>query len=180
MIREPDDRRAAGATDAMPKRLAARVAGSWLAAVAVGIALPGQAADKPREASFGSAKPGGKLLTPAELRNCLQQQDKLRTSTDEMSKEQGALAANKAEIDRLGVALKDQATTLDRTSADAVAAYNAQVDARDKMIDAYQGGVPAFNAKAEALKTDQAAFAKACENRRYDEADEADIRKGKR
>ena len=75
--------------------------------------------------------------------------------------------------------MKEQLATLDRTSADAVAAYNAQAAARDKMIDQYQEGVPLHNTEVEALKADRAAHAKACENKRYDEADEMMIRKGK-
>ena len=47
------------------------------------------------------------------------------------------------------------------------------------MIDQYQEGVPAHNSEVEALKADRAAHAKACENKRYDEADEIMLRKGK-
>ncbi|MEO7338844.1 MAG: hypothetical protein ABIV63_19905 [Caldimonas sp.] len=144
--------------------------------MATGVA---RAADKPRESSFGKVKPGARVLTPVELRECLSQQDKLHAGTDEMTRQQATLTANKAEIDRLGIGLKEQSATLDRTSADAVAAYNVQAQSRDKMIDEYQDGVSAFNAKVEALKTDQAVFAKGCENRRYDEADEMSIRKTK-
>jgi hypothetical protein len=136
-----------------------------------------QAADKAREGSFGKGKPVGLLLTPAELRDCLARQDRLRDGGEQSVKDQAALTANKAEIDRLGVVLKDQLAALDRTSAEAVAAYNAQVEARDKLIDAYEAGVPAFNARVEALKAERSEFAKTCENRRYDEADEATIRK---
>ena len=75
--------------------------------------------------------------------------------------------------------MKQQLDTLDRTSADAIAAYNAQAAARDKMIDQYQEGVPAYNNEVETLKADRAAYAKACENKRYDENDEIMIRKGK-
>lgn len=156
-----------------------RMAAVVLAGAGLGIAMPGGAADKPREASFGKGKASGPLLTPAQLRDCLTRQERLRAGTDETTREQTTLTANKAEIDRLGLALKEQMATLDRRSVDAVAAYNAQVEARDKMIDEYQEAVPAFNLKVESLKAEQAGFTKACENRRYDENDEIAIRKGK-
>ncbi|MGH8797552.1 MAG: hypothetical protein ACREXI_10880 [Caldimonas sp.] len=147
--------------------------------VACGLALPGHAADKPRQSSFGAAKPGGPLLSRTQLRDCLARQDRLRGRPEEMARRQAALDVDRAEIERVGGALKEQAAALDRTSAEAVAAYNAQVQARDKLIDDYQGAVPAFNTEVEALKGEQAAFASACQNRRYDETDELAIRKGK-
>ena len=138
-----------------------------------------QGADKPREASFGKGKGSGPLLARAQLRECFSQQDRVRALGDETVKEQAALSASKGEIDRLSTELQAQLVTLDRTNAEAVAAYNAQVQVREKAIDDYQNGVPAFNEKVETLKSERAAFAKACENRRYDENDEIAIRRGK-
>jgi hypothetical protein len=139
----------------------------------------GHAADKPREGSFGSPRANSPLLTRAQLRDCLGQQDRVRSASQALAAEQARLGASKTELERLGATLKEELVTLDRTNAEAVAAYNAQVEKRDKMIDDYQDGVPAYNAKVEALKTDQAAFATACGNRRYDESEEALIRQGK-
>ena len=151
-----------------------------LAALAsLAMATSAVAADKAREAPARAKAPAPLLLTPAQLRECLDRQQRLRASSDQSVKDQADLKASKAEIDRLGVVLKEQLETLDRTSADAVAAYNDQVDARDKLIDSYQENVPAFNTKVEALKAEQASYAKACENRRYDEADEISSPKGK-
>jgi len=132
-----------------------------------------------REGSFGKGRPGGPLLKPAELRDCLARQDRIRAATDETEQQQTRLKADRTEIDRLAGSLKEQAETLDRKNAEAVAAYNAQAEQRDKLIDTYQEAVPAFNAKVEALKAEQAAFARACEGRRYDEDDAAAIRKGR-
>jgi hypothetical protein len=146
---------------------------------ACALALPVHAADKPRSSSFGNAKPSSPLLTRAQLRDCLGRQDRLRGRPEEMARRQAALEADRAEIERLGSALKEQAAALDRTSADAVGAYNEQVRARDKLIEDYQGAVPTFNTEAEALKSEQDAFASTCQNRRYDENDELAIRKGK-
>ena len=151
--------------------------GAVLVAACLAMAPATQAADnKPRETK---PAPTPLLLSPAQLRECLAQQQALRGRSDETERKQAALTASKAEIDRLGTTLKQQLDTLDRTSADAIAAYNAQAAARDKMIDQYQEGVPAYNTEVETLKADRAAYAKACENKRYDENDEIMIRKGK-
>ena len=152
---------------------------SWPAlALAAALACTSAPAQK-RENSFGKSRPGGTLLKGAELRDCLARQDRIRAATDDTTRQQAKLNADRAEIDRLGTALKEQAETLDRKNADAVAAYNTQVETRDKLIDSYQGAVPVFNAKVEALKTEQTAFSKSCEGRRYDEDMAAEIRKGK-
>jgi len=155
------------------------IGGAVVVAAALVMAPASRAADKPRETKPTAAKPTPLLLSPAQLRECLAQQQSLRSRSDETERKQAALTANKAEIDRLGTTLKAQLETLDRTSADAIAAYNAQAAARDKMIDQYQEGVPAYNTEVETLKADRAAYAKACENKRYEENDEIMIRKGK-
>lgn len=154
---------------------------AWLLAGLFGCTALAGAADKPRQASAAKGKTASQppLLTQAQLRDCLAKQEQLRGHTQETARQQAAMAASKAEIDRLGAALKEQMATLDRTSAEAVAAYNAQAEGRDKQIDEYQEAVPAFNAKVEALKAEQAAYSKSCESRRYDEDDEIAIRKGK-
>ena len=145
----------------------------------LGASLPGHAADKPREASFGKGKASGSLLTMAQLRECLNQQERVRTLADETLKEQAVLAASKAEIERVAVTLQERLPALDRTDAEAVAAYNAQVQSRERSIGEYEKSVPAFNTRVETLQTERTAFAKNCENRRYDENNEIAIRKGK-
>ncbi len=152
---------------------------SWLVALLSAAALaaaPAGAADNPRDPK---PKAAPLLLTPAQLRECLSQKDRLHSGNEQSVREQAELAQNKAEIERLGVALKEQLASLDRTSADAVAAYNARAESRDKMMDTYQEALPAFNARVESLKTERASYAKSCENKRYDEADEMSIRKGR-
>ena len=136
------------------------------------------AADSPKkEGAF--AKGGGPLLSREQLRNCLSQKTRLSQQEDELAKEQAALGATKDEIGRSGEALKAKLEALDRTSAEAVAAYNDQAQARDAQIDAYQARVNAFNARVEASKPERDSYAKACDNRRFLEDDEIAIRKGK-
>ena len=154
---------------------------AWLAAALLAAAAAGSihAADKPREASFGKGKASGAYLTRGQLRACLAQQARLALQDGEMLKEQAALNAVKAEIDRSGDELKEQLAALDRGNAEAVNAYNERAAARDKGIDDYQARVPRFNDRVEAAKTEREDFGKGCENRRYFEEDEIAIRKGK-
>ena len=129
--------------------------------------------------SYPKGKGSGPLLTRDELRQCMALHDRTRAQRDEITRLQQQIAQDKDEIARRGDELKEQTTWLDRYSEPAVAQYNEQAQARDKMIDAYETRVAAHNAQAEALKTDSAAFTKNCGNRRYDEKDELAIQKGK-
>jgi hypothetical protein len=143
------------------------------------IAQPVHAADPPKSGSFGKGKAGGPLLTRAELRDCMTRQDKVRSLGDEVVKTQAEMDKEKTEVTGLGASLKERSGMLDRTDADAVNAYNAQVQEFEKRVDAYNALAPTFNAKADRLKAERDGFAKACENRRFDEADEIAIKKGK-
>jgi hypothetical protein len=135
--------------------------------------------EKPRPASFGKAKADGPLLTRAQLRECLAQQLRVRESSEATLKLQTALDSEKSEIARLGALLADKLAALDRSSADAVQAYNTEALARDKLIDAYNARTPEFNARVDALQAERDAFARDCENRNYDELDEDAIKAGK-
>ena len=99
-------------------------------------------------------------------------QARARQTDEPPSRRRPQLDADKAEIDRSGDGAEGRSsTTLDRTSADAVAAYNAKV-ARARQADrrATREGRPAYNAEVETRAGDQATrYEKACENRRYDE-----------
>jgi hypothetical protein len=148
-----------------------------VAALLAGAAV--HAADKPKEAAFGKGKGAGAYLTLEQLRGCLKQQSRAGQNDAELVKEQATLADTQAEIARLATVLKEQLPALDRSNAEAVAAYNAQAAARDKLIDAYEASVTQFNTRVEAAKADREAFAKACDNRRYFEEDETAIKKGR-
>jgi len=148
------------------------------AAAACAVLFSAQAADPPKVGSFGKGKGGGPLLTRAELRDCMARQDRVRTQGEEVLRLVEAMDKEKAEITSLGSSLKEKLAALDRTDAAAVDAYNLQAQDFDKRVGAYNAGTPAFNAKADALKSEREAYAKACENRRFDERDEIAIKKG--
>lgn len=119
------------------------------------------------------------ILTPAQLRDCLTQKEKLAKDTDAAVKAKAAVAADKAEIDSTGAALEEEAATLDRTSEEAVAAYNAKVIERNGRVDAFKSKAAAYNADAEAVLAAKDAYEKACANRRYDDRDLNDLRRKK-
>jgi hypothetical protein len=138
------------------------------------------AADPPKkEGSFGGGKSSGAYLTKDQLRACLAQQDRMKEQGANLTKEQAEIAAMKIDITQTGDALKAQLDTVDRTSEEAVAAYNEKAQARDKQIDVYQSRVNAFNDRVQAASVDREAFTKGCESRRYFEDDEIAIKKNK-
>jgi len=119
------------------------------------------------------------LMTQAQLRDCLAQKDKLTKDTEAAVKSKAALAAQRAEIDSTGKALEEEAATLDRTSEDAVVAYNAKVIERKGKVDAYRAKAEAYNTEVESVITTKEAYEKACVDRRYDERDLNDLQKKK-
>lgn len=157
-----------------PRRLSAVALIFALLAVTVA-----QGADKSKESSFGRGKAGAPLLTRAQLRECMALQERVHAQGEEAARVRAALDSDKAEVGRLGVQLKERLAMLDRANVEAVQAYNEQAQARDKLIDDYEARVAAFNTKAEALHNERDAFAKGCENRRYDEKDEIAIKNGR-
>ena len=139
------------------------------------------AADAPgkKEGRFGGGKGSGAYLTKEQLRACLARRGKTKEQDADLVKEKAAIALQKDEIARVGEALKARLEGVDRSNAEAVAAYNDAAQARDQQIDAYQARVTAFNTRIDANQTERDAFAQACSNRRYFEEDELAIRKGK-
>jgi hypothetical protein len=120
------------------------------------------------------------VLTPAQLRECLAQKERLHKDNDAALKVKVEIDADKAEIARIGSAVDALTPTLDRTNADAVASYNAKVEERNKLIDSYQAKANAFNKDAESLNAGRAAYANTCESRRYDDRDLNDLQKKKK
>jgi hypothetical protein len=157
-------------------------AASFLAALALAgaalLAAPAQAADKPSPTTPAKTNPDA-VLTPAQLRDCVAQKDRLRADTDATVKSKAGIDAIKAAITSAGAALAEEAATLDRTKEEAVAAYNAKVEARNALIDSYQAKAEAYNKNVEGVQTTQEAYAKACGNRRYDDRDLNDLQKKK-
>jgi hypothetical protein len=143
------------------------------------VACAAQAADKPKEATFGKVKASGPVLTREQLRQCLTQQAQVKDQEAELVRLQAGLNTDKAAIVRSGEVLAEQGNTLDRSKPELVTAYNELVLARDKAIDELQARGAQFNERAGAAGVQREAFAKACEGRSYNETDEIAIQKGK-
>jgi Tfp pilus assembly protein PilN len=150
-----------------------------LAGLAAG--LPAIAAEKATRAASAPAPrtSSTSILTPAQLRECVNQKDRLHAQTDDALKDKAVIETDKNEIARTATSLGEELATLDRTSDAAVDAYNTKVEQRDKLIETYQTRVTAYNLKAEAVKATKEGYEKSCENRRYDERDLADVKRKK-
>ncbi len=160
-----------------------RLTASWLARITLACASalvvqPVRAADKPSPTPPAKSKPDA-ILTQAQLRECVAQKERLRADSDAVVKAKAASDAQKAEIASTRSALAEEATTLDRTKADAVAAYNAKIEALNALVDSFQTRATAYNKDVESVQALQEAYAKSCENRRYDDRDLSDIQKKK-
>jgi hypothetical protein len=162
----------------MPWSHRARAARSAsLAAVCAALLLadPASAADKAKAAAPTKTP----ILTPAQLKDCINQKERLRTDTDAAVKSKAGLDAMKAEIDSTGDALSAEAATLDKTNADTVAAYNVKIEARNALVDTWKAKVADYNKDAESVLATKDAYGKACENRRYDDRDLSDLQRKK-
>lgn len=137
------------------------------------------AAPPKREASFGSGKASGPIMSMAELRSCVKRQSALQTQSEAAIKAQDQMKAERAAIEQGSAAIKTDMEKLDRTDLVAVEAFVERAKAHDKRIDDYEARVPAFNEQVQAAQAERAAFAKACEDRRYLEDDLKDIKAGK-
>jgi hypothetical protein len=155
----------------LPTALPAAIAAAALCT----LAIAASAADKSKPPA---TKPDA-ILTPAQLKDCLDKQQRRDRATDAALKTKGEIAAEKAAIDKSGSELSDAATTLDKTDEDTVNAYNARVDERNRRIEVYEAKVAAYNKEAEGVRALGDEYARSCANRRYDDRDLADIQRKK-
>jgi len=167
----------------LPRLLALVVSGACLCGAgfaadpAAPKAVPKAPEAKAREGSLG--KGTGPLLTREQLRQCMAEQERLRTETAAVVQARRQVDTDQAEIDRTGAALKTKLEALDRTSQAAVDDYNADVQARAKLIDAYKAAAPLFNDRVEKLDDARKVWTKDCADRRYREDDLDAIKAGK-
>jgi len=175
------------------RSLLRRACAAWPALAAAGmLAFPAAAAEPAKPAAKPAAKaaaraappPAAKpaaapLMTRAELRECMAQQERNRNDASTLEAESAQVSEEKSRLIQQGAELKEQLAALDRTSAEAVATYNAQATARDAAIEAFNVRSGEFNKRVEAAQALRTAYAKSCENRSFDERDEMAIRAGK-
>ncbi|CAG1013740.1 hypothetical protein BURC_00502 [Burkholderiaceae bacterium] len=138
-----------------------------------------KATAKPSKSSQSAAKPKSLLLSRDELRECMSTKTRLAQQREETVQMQAQLAADKQALQQSGEELKAQLAALDRTNEELVQQHVENHNAREKRVEAFHASAADFNAKVEQLNVQQEAYAKACENKRFDEADELAIRRGK-
>ena len=160
----------------MAALLSSRSAFALVAIGALTASFVSPAADK---APAAATAPRTAILTPAQLKECVTQKERLHAQTDDALKDKAAIEADKAEIARLNTSLAEERDTVDRSSDAAVDAFNAKLGQRDKLISTYETRVAAYNLKAEAVKSTKEGYEKSCENRRYDERDLNDLKRKK-
>ncbi|MEO7151616.1 MAG: hypothetical protein ABIX46_07900 [Burkholderiaceae bacterium] len=148
-----------------------------LGAAALWLAVSAQAADLPR--GLGDGTGAGPLLTREQLRECVAELSRIEASHAEALKAHAALDAEHARLSDLGKQITDEAPGVDLKNVDAVAAYNAKVQAREQQADAYAAKAARLNAQGVALQAQRGAFLKNCDNRRFDARDAAAVGIGK-
>ena len=136
-------------------------------------------AQKVKQGSMAKVKTGVPLMTREQLRDCMALAQRNRVEGEEILALPAQFELEKADLQRHGAMLTEALAALDRTSGELVAQYNAKAAARDKLIEAFEARATAYNLRAQQLQTDRAAYAGACENRRFDEKDEIAIKNGK-
>ncbi|HUG21871.1 hypothetical protein [Piscinibacter sp.] len=132
-----------------------------------------------REKSFGKATGKSLLLSRDELKACMAVQERLRTGREDAGRQKAELEQQKQELERSATQLEEQLVWLDRYDKEQVDRYNQQAAERDQAIAALQARRTNFNTQAETINADTQAYARNCENRRFDEEDELAIKAGK-
>jgi hypothetical protein len=142
-----------------------------VAAAMVAALAPAAAADP----VLGNGPARGKPLNLAQLRACLEIQERLESQGAAMQKLQSELDTARADFQRFDAELQAERAALDRGSKAAVDAYNARLDERRRRVADYEARTPAlaetvavYNALRQELGAD-------CDDRPYDEDDYAAI-----
>ena len=126
-----------------------------------------------------SGKKGGKLLTREELSACMATQAKLKKDREALGQREKPLDREKAEIVAEGESIKAARETLDRTSEEAIQAFNQRVLDNDARVDDYNKRNAALKADATAWQAASDQWKTQCGDRRYREDDEIAIKRGK-
>lgn len=142
-------------------------------------AKPAAKSAAPREGSFGKGTSTLPFLTRDQLRQCLAEQDRIKTESADLAQAQARLDKDRADIERLGTELAADKAKVDTSDEAAVNAYNERARQRAKRIEDFKAAAPLFNQRVDKLVADRQAFATACADRRYFEDDLDDIKAGR-
>jgi hypothetical protein len=132
------------------------------AAVAAGSALSALAQTAPR-----GTKPSLKPLTRAELRECMNREDRLKARQGAMQKDQAAHDAILLELAQQAIAMADEQRTIDVTDQKAIDDFNARVEARNRRVEAQNERALEANRLVIELNREAADFTTECSARTY-------------
>ena len=139
-------------------------------------AQPGS--DKPPDKilTLGDGPQTGAVLSREQLDQCLGMQPRLKTEADKARRLAAEVEQDKAEFDRFDAHLKTERSKVDPKNRAEIAAYNAKLEKRQKMVTAYNAksdaaakSVDAYNALVKGWET-------GCSNRPYRQSDYAALR----
>lgn len=156
-----------------PKKQVVRMTHKRCAALALAVLLAGGAAAQPKkgEATLGGGAGSGPTLTRDQLRDCLVEQDQLRTAGQALARDAQGVDAEKNELARAGAELKAQFEAIDKSDEAALKAHIERTRAHDQKVDEWNAKLPAFNERVAALQKRNADWKGACADRRYKEDD---------
>ena len=117
-----------------------------VALATVVFAFSGGASGQDVPAKEAGAKASSAVLTPAQLRECVSRKERLQKQSEAAAVARSEVDAQKADLDKLEGELKAEIATIDRTSEEAVNAFNAKVARRDRLVETYQTRIDAYNA----------------------------------
>lgn len=159
--------------------LTALFAAAVLTVVSAGPALAADAPPPKKPATTSppaapAAKSKGNVMTRDELRACLDERDRLQETRAQVLKEDAALNAQRAEIQRLDVEQAQKREALNPEDAAAKEAFSAEVAKRNQIVEDYKSRSLALVDQSKSLDERRAAWLGRCD-RPYDEMDEAVI-----
>lgn len=140
-------------------------------AVAVALAPAAVAADP----VLGAGPARGKPLSLAQLRACLDVQERLESQGATMQQLQAAQDAARADFQRFEAQLQADRAALDASDKAAVDAYNAKLDERRRRIADYDARTPTLTEAIAAYNATRQAWSADCDDRPYNEDDYAAI-----
>jgi hypothetical protein len=155
-----------------------------LAALASPLAWQGAAAqlkaegDKPPDKilTLGSGPARGEQITKDQLRDCLAMPTRLTAEADKAKRATDDVEHDKAEFDRFDAQLKSERSKVDPKDRAAIAAYNAKLEKRQKLVTAFNAKSSAAAERVQDYNELRKSWESGCENRPYSQRDYAELR----
>ncbi len=152
------------------------VAAGLLAAT---LLLPVYAADPPakKAPSKQQSKSKPKPMSRDQLRACMDQQDRLTGTREQVLQEQTSLDQERAKVMRMDAELERKRAALDPADAAAKQALVDEEVRRNEAGDAYNARLPVLREQAAALDKERQSWVASCGDKEFDELDELAIKR---